>query len=69
MIPGLRRRLVDDVRRCLAQSCPLALEANIADTRDILVTVAKVVGEKETQALDFAKERPLDGDFLNIGCL
>lgn len=69
MIPRLRCRLVDDIRRCLAQSCPLALEANVADARDVLVTVAKVVGEKEAQALDFAKECSLDGNFLNVRCL
>lgn len=66
VIPRLRSRLIDDVRRRLAQSRPLALEAQVTDPRHVLVAVAKVVHEEQHQPLDAAKRRALDGDLLDF---
>ena len=66
MISGLRRRLIKNVIRRLAQPRPLPLEPNITDPRDIL---AEVVLEEQHQTLHLAEERPLDGDLLDVGCL
>lgn len=64
MIPRLRRGLVQDIRGSLAQTRPLALEADVADARDVVA--AKVVDEEEHQPLHLAEQRALDGDLLHV---
>lgn len=66
VIPRLRRRLVQDVGRRLAQPRPLAAEADVADARDVLVAVAEVVREEEHEAVHLGEERAPDGDLLHV---
>lgn len=69
MIPGLRSRLIDDIRRRLAQPSPLTLEPNIRDPRDILLPVSKVILKEQRQPLHLPEEGALDGDLLDVGSL
>lgn len=67
MIARIRRCLIQDIRRRPAQLHPLTLEAQIRQPRDILIAVAKVVGEEQRQALHPAKLGALDGQLLHLG--
>ena len=66
VVAGLRGRLVEDVGRRAAQLHPLAAEPEVADARDVLVAVAKVVREEEGQAARLAEARALDGYLLHV---
>ena len=69
MISWVSSSLIDEIRRCSTELRPLALEAEVRDACDVLVAIAKVVGKEEHQLLNLAKQRPLNGDFLNIARL
>lgn len=69
VIPRLRRGLINNISRRPSKLRPLALEPNVRDPRDVLVSVAKVVGEEEHQTLDLAEQRPANGDFLEFARL
>ena len=66
MITRVRRGLVQDVGRGSAQLHPLALEADVRDPGDVLVAVAKVVGEEERQPAHLAEEGALDRQLLDV---
>lgn len=58
-----------DVGRGSSKLGPFALEPEVRDPRDVLVTVAKVVREEEGEALDLAELGALHGDVLHLGRL
>lgn len=66
MIPRIRRRLIKYILRRPPQRRPLAAEAEVRDARDVLVAVAKVVGEEERQAAHGVEARAPHGEFLDL---
>lgn len=69
MITGIRRRLVDDIRRRAPQLHPLALEPQVAHARDLLVAIPKVLRHEQRQPLDFPELGAFDGELLHLGGL
>lgn len=66
VITRIRRRLVQNIRRCPPQLHPLALEPHIRHPRLVLVPVTEIILEEQRQALDAPEEAPLDGDLLDL---
>lgn len=69
MIPRLRRRLIQNIRRRPAQLRPLTLKPQIANPRDILLAVAEIVHEEQRQRVHAVEERAPHGDLLQVGRL
>lgn len=69
MIRRPSRRLVDDILRRLSQRHPLSLETNITDSRLILLSLGKIIREKQAQSLHGVELGSLDGQFLDFRSL
>lgn len=84
MVVRVGRSLVEDIRRRATQLHPLALEAQVAQPRNLLLlltfvtivvvtvtttTNTKVVLEEQRHPLHLAEEGPLDGQLLHLGRL
>lgn len=67
MITRVRRGLIQDVRRGAPELHPLPSKTHVAQPRDVLVAIAKVVREEERQPPYSAELGPLDRELLHLG--
>lgn len=69
MIARVSSSLIQEIDRLLIELHVFAFEPQIANPRHFLLSIAKIVGEKEGQLLRRVEQGAFHGDILDFGGL